>query len=396
MTTATSNGKQAAQVEPGTIDWFERYLADNMRQLESVCTKAIGPARILRLMCTELRRKPEILQCRPETVLLCLIDCAAMGVEPGREAHFIPFNESYEDADGRRKRRLICNLIVDYKGLVAIALRSPNVAKIDAEVVYRDDFFKYEKGDKPFIKHVPNDQSENRRLTDITHAYVVAHLTNGHIVRDVMTVREIEAIRLMSAFPDGPVWNDEYTGARMARKCPIRRIFDMLPLSSELKECVVVADRTEFNFDGRPRALPASTPGRDVVFTQPAQPASVPVDPGQGGPVGASNKRTNGVSAVADAARAKGAGSQQPAHQQQGNGKPDPKRSQQPQRPQQQGQRQQPQDGEDLRDMHVDDRDIDQVLGDTGDGSQLPFNERRQQQPQRGGNGSHPRRNGGW
>lgn len=155
-----------------------------------------------------------------ESLLLAVLSVAEMGLLPNGAggAHLVPFNDK---ESGKRK----VQYIVDWRGLIKMALRSGQLRAAWAHPVYEGDEFAYILGDRPMISHKPTLEPSTRG--NITHAYAVLHLTNGERVFEVMTIDEIEGIRKRSRAKDAGPWVSDYV--EMVRKTPIRRIFKYHP-----------------------------------------------------------------------------------------------------------------------------------------------------------------------
>jgi recombination protein RecT len=85
-------------------------------------------------------------------------------------------------------------------------------------------------GDEERIEHEPDLYSPG----EIIAAYAIATHKDGTKSRDVMTLAEIEQVRLCSKTGTSGPWRDWYS--EMARKTVIRRLAKSLPLSTELDE----------------------------------------------------------------------------------------------------------------------------------------------------------------
>lgn len=106
----------------------------------------IGAERFTRWALTVLR-KPELIRARVlETdagrlsVMAALMDCASLGLEPGRTYHLVPFGG--KDAEGRQLPKTVTG-IVDYKGeieLITNAQRCTVVAQLVREKDLPDHF----------------------------------------------------------------------------------------------------------------------------------------------------------------------------------------------------------------------------------------------------------------
>jgi recombination protein RecT len=219
------------------------WLNAQVERLRGVQNEYLDASRAVVLAKAVLLKVPTLALCSRDTLYRCLSDVVALGLEPGREAHLIPREER---KNGNPTGHWYCTLIVDYKGLIAVALRSENIQAIEARVVFKRDKFEYTAGDNESIVHVPYLGSDaNRDPGDVLCAYAIAHLANGRKMRDVMTLNELRAIRHMSSNANGDNWTDPYKALEMMRKCPVRRLFKYLPFPPKLKPTIELLDEQE-------------------------------------------------------------------------------------------------------------------------------------------------------
>jgi recombination protein RecT len=123
-------------------------------------------------------------------------------------------------------------LIVDYKGLVALARRSGEIADIHADVVCRNDRFRYSFGTNGTLEHEPNLDDRG----PVRAAYSFAKLKDGSSSYEVMSIQEIEAIRNRSKAGKSGPWVTDWN--EMAKKTVFRRHSKWLPVSSEFQEAI--------------------------------------------------------------------------------------------------------------------------------------------------------------
>lgn len=180
--------------------------------------KHCTPDRFARIALTALNRTPKLMQCTKESVLQCLMDLTALGLEPdGRRAHLIPYGDK-------------CTLILDYKGLVELVRRSGEIAYIHADVVCEADEFDYMFGTGAFLKHKPAATARGK----VKCAYSFIRLKDGAEDFDVMNVEDVEKVRKKSRSGNSGPWVDHWD--EMAKKTVFRRHSKWLPLSAELRE----------------------------------------------------------------------------------------------------------------------------------------------------------------
>jgi recombination protein RecT len=187
-------------------DSFKQSLAQGMAE-------CMTPERLTRVALTAIHKTPALMQCSKESISICLLDCAALGIEPdGRRAHLIPYGKT-------------CKLIIDYKGIAELVRRSGEVADLHADIVCENDEFEYEYGTNQHLTHKPSIKDRG----EVYAAYSFVKLLNGEGSFDVMSADEISAIRARSkAKNDGPWKTDPY---EMAKKTVFRRHSKWLPLS---------------------------------------------------------------------------------------------------------------------------------------------------------------------
>lgn len=235
MSTSTSRPASsglAVKADPRAMQFKTLFESDKFQlSLRQALPKHMDSGRLIRVTLSAFQTNPRLLECTPETVMLSLMRAAAMGLEPDGgplgQGYLVPF------WNGKAKR-LDCQFIPGYRGLIKLACNSGQVADVWAEVAYDADQFDYELGLEPTIRHKRNDE-----VTDpgpLKYAYAVARFTDGAKKFTVMNRREVEEIKAKSSSRDkqgnlvGP-WID--WPAEMWKKTAVRRLCKMLPLSVE-------------------------------------------------------------------------------------------------------------------------------------------------------------------
>jgi len=215
--------------------------SDAMReQFSRALPKHLTAERFARIAITALTRTPKLQDCTKESVMKCLLDCSAMGIEPdNRKAYLIPY--------GRE-----CTLIVSYMGLVELIRRSGDVVSIRAETVCEKDEFTWIDGQ---VHHVVNWREDRGQVQCV---YAEAIMKSGEKQTAVMTKAEVENIRKKSkAGASGP-WVDFWS--EMAKKTAVRRLSKMLPLASEIMDQVAKDDEYNGMRNVSRREMPAILP----------------------------------------------------------------------------------------------------------------------------------------
>jgi recombination protein RecT len=179
--------------------------------------------RMLRVAATAVRKNPKLGQCTPGSFAACMLTLSAAGLEPdGRRAHLIPYKDE-------------CTVIIDYKGLVELALRNGDIATIHADVVCDRDEFEFDLGQ--VTRHRINLREPRG---EPYAAYALVRKKDGSTQAEVMSREEIEAIRRRSKKPnDGPWVTDT---REMWKKTVFRRLSKWLVLSPEIHDLIKAED----------------------------------------------------------------------------------------------------------------------------------------------------------
>jgi len=189
-------------------------------QVAKALPKHLTPDRFIRISCTALMRTPKLMDCEQISFFNALLSLSQLGLEPdGRRAHLIPFNNT--------KRGVTeCQLIVDYKGLVELAMRSGNVANIHADVVCDNDEFVYDRGQ--ITRHAINFKKERGK---VYAAYATVRFKDGTEKTEVMSKEEVELIKGRSKAGSFGPWQTDWN--EMAKKTVFRRLSKWITLSPE-------------------------------------------------------------------------------------------------------------------------------------------------------------------
>ena len=201
-------------------------------QVAKALPKHLKPERFVRVAVTAMTRTPKLAQCDQHSFFKALIDLSSYGLEPdGRRAHLIPF-------ENRKAGIVECQLIIDYKGLAELALRSGIISTLHADVVCENDDFEYDMGE---IKRHKVDLRKDRGKPYA--AYAIAKTKDGGMFCQVMTAHEIEAIRKRSRAGNAGPWVTDTL--EMWKKTAFRRLSKWLPLSPEFRDAVNREDDEE-------------------------------------------------------------------------------------------------------------------------------------------------------
>jgi recombination protein RecT len=223
---------------PGTVDAFTKikdYVYKGEAELSKILPKEVEASRFLRISLHAMRRNAQLLQCTPASILQCLLESARLGLEPTGGmggAWMVP----YRQKDGGYQAQLI----VDYRGLIRLAIESGYVQSVEAHLVREGDVFEVERGDRPIFRHVPNFVAEPGK---VTAAYAIARYKSGGYSAEVMTLDQIEGIRGRSKAGNSGPWITDWN--EMARKTVVRRLCKYVPMGAKVQRAMQIEDDAE-------------------------------------------------------------------------------------------------------------------------------------------------------
>lgn len=197
-------------------------------QIAMALPKHITADRMLRVAITALRKTPKLQQCNQLSLFGSILTCAQLGLEtndPRGLAYLVPYGQE-------------CQVIIGYRGLIDLAMRSGMVENISGHPVFERDLFEFEYGFEAKLRHVPYNGDEDPGL--LKCAYAVATLKGGSKQFVVVSKHGIEKARMSSQSGkknEGP-WKDWLP--EMATKTAIRRLAKFIPQSIEFAYAIEV------------------------------------------------------------------------------------------------------------------------------------------------------------
>lgn len=193
--------------------------------------------RIVAFMANAAMKTPGLYQCDKMSVMKVMLDCCTLGIEPnGRDAHVIPYGTTAQ-------------LIVDYKGMITLALKSERISSIRSEVVCENDEFSWHNGR---IEHTID---WKRPRGNMCAVYAVARYKDGTEECAVLTKEEVDAVRRRSRSGKSGPWVTDYN--EMSKKTCVRRLSKYLPLSPAAAAAVAYDDQ---QYDMEHPVVPTAAP----------------------------------------------------------------------------------------------------------------------------------------
>lgn len=221
-------------------------------EIAKALPKHLTPDRFIRVAVSALTRTPKLKECEPVSLFGAMLTLSQLGIEPdGRRAHLIPF-------ENRRRGCVECQLIIDYKGLAEMAMRSGVVSYLHADVVCDADIFEENMGE--IVAH----KIDRRKPRGEVYAvYAICKFKDGTAKAEVMSSEEVDAIRKRSKAGNSGPWITDWN--EMAKKTVFRRLSKWLPLSPEFRDAVEADDEPAAPIEVRPAKV-VSPVDEDVPF----------------------------------------------------------------------------------------------------------------------------------
>ena len=212
--------------------------------LQQALPSHVSVEKFKRVLITAVSSNPDLLYANRRTLFTAAVKCASDGLFPdGREAALVVYSTKVKQRDPNTgldvERRIDA---VTYMPMVAgIRKRMRNsgdVLSAIAEVVHKNDHFKYQLGDNAGIVHEPPGLGEDRG--EAVGAYAIVTLKSGEVLRDVMSKKEIENTRNQSRAKDSLMWRTFW--GEGAKKTVLRRCAKSAPQSAEYEALFDRAD----------------------------------------------------------------------------------------------------------------------------------------------------------
>lgn len=215
------------------MDYIEQIKNGWNKALPKVCT----PERFARVALTCLKKDSKLMaaiqtQGGRATVAAAFMKCAELGIEPdGRRAYLIPYQN-------KKTNEYTVELIIDYKGIVELAMRSGYVANIHADKVCENDEFEYNIG------NIEKHRIDFRKSRGEAYAYyAIVTFKDGTRKCEVMNKDEIDAVKKRSSaweawekWKKPCPWNTDYD--EMAKKTVFKRLSKWIPQSPEMRQAI--------------------------------------------------------------------------------------------------------------------------------------------------------------
>jgi recombination protein RecT len=200
--------------------WLDSHASD----FEEVATAHLQPERLTRVFLSELKRTPKLKDCSPDSLMMSLVLCSQLGLEPSSPVghiYLIPYGKT-------------CTPIIGYKGMMELIRRVGTVKQIEARVFSQADL---DEG-RVRLSIYPAVAEDTRWATDtpwrdIVGGYCVVEMDDGKRFLETCTKAEIEDRKRRSGAGNSGPWKTDPVA--MAEKCAVRKLFGRgrIPISAE-------------------------------------------------------------------------------------------------------------------------------------------------------------------
>lgn len=209
--------------------------------IRQVCGKHLSATKLVKLAVVMISKMPDLALVPPLQVVQELMVCARLGIEPHCEGGrwFVVFKNKKGGHD--------LTGINDYRALIDIARRSGHVRAVHADVIREGDLWEYRVDTTSDIllhlRHEP--RRGGGKPGALVGAYAVVRLKNGQAQGCWLDMDEIAAARARSKAGEseyGP-WSNDFPA--MAKKTAVRRLYNLLPKSPEIRRAQEVEAEDE-------------------------------------------------------------------------------------------------------------------------------------------------------
>ena len=180
--------------------------------------------KLARSFAWEINTNDKLRICSQLSIINAFYKCCEYGLDPASslgQAWLIPYKS-------------IIDLQIGYRGWLKLLFNNPLVSNVYSYGVYKDDFFEYELGMNPNIKHIPS--KEKQYKDNLIATYGVVKLKSGESQIKVCFRDEINESRECSSgsYKSASPWVKHFEA--MALVVPIRKLGKNLGLPLKIED----------------------------------------------------------------------------------------------------------------------------------------------------------------
>lgn len=200
---------------------------DAVERIRNALPAHMSAERFTRMALNLISKNRDLLNCDRDALFLALLNVAGIGLDPDNGlglAYILPHRNG-------KTGKTDPTIIIGYRGMLELARRSDKVLSIHAFEVRENDPFKIILGMHPEIQH-SIDWTKPRG--NVIGFYAVAEIRDGSPQMAIMQLDEVTAIknRSKSGGSSYSPWATDFV--EMGKKTVLRRLFKLLPASTEI------------------------------------------------------------------------------------------------------------------------------------------------------------------
>lgn len=209
----------------------ERVRAQIAESVPKTLASIMTPDKVTRLLLVAANKSPNLAECSIESILGAVFHLSVIGLDfsgVSGEAYIIPRRNKNKGGAYEAVPQ------IGYKGYLKLFYRNDKVQSAVANLVYENDEFDFKMGEMSAPVHNPPWSDRGKLLG----GYAVVYLTNGGVIKERMSIKEMEDIRQRSPSKNSQAWLD-YPD-QMYRKMLISRIANYTPLTSDVMSVIAL------------------------------------------------------------------------------------------------------------------------------------------------------------
>jgi recombination protein RecT len=229
---------QVANVSPQKL--LSQHMDKFKSQIALALPKHLNADRMTRLALTAFSQNKDLRNCDMMSICASVVVASQLGLEigVGGQGYLVPYKGK-------------ATFVPGWKGLVDLVSRAGR-ATVWTGAAYEGDTFEYALGDNPFVKHLPEGDSDDPEK--ITHVYAIGRVNGSNYpVIEVWTLARVKR----HLAKHNKVGGAHYAHKNMemyARKVALLQVLKYMPSSIEVMRAMDVSNAIDsgknFTFDG--------------------------------------------------------------------------------------------------------------------------------------------------
>lgn len=207
------------------VEVFELQLKKYERNIvDLLAAYGVSPKEFIVIATNAVKKNPRLLDCDPRSLFGSILTAAELGLRvntPSQHCFIIPYGTQ-------------ATFQMGYQGFIELMYRSPRVLSISAEIVYQNDYFKYERGINQVLEHRPYFEGDRGKAIG---SYVIVKLADADPQFLFMSKDDIMKIKAKSkgaSKSDSP-WNESNDPMLwMWKKTVIKQIQKTIPKTNDV------------------------------------------------------------------------------------------------------------------------------------------------------------------